>query len=439
MAKNIIRLLALLLSLAVMVAALVGCGLGQKSNVIDPVIEYKGEGIPTSFYSLMLSRMKGTLARNKYDVKSDSFWAKTVDGTDMTYEEYFNSMILDECRIYLCVLAFFEEEGLTLPESVIDAIDEEIEYYVSLGYVGGGSVEKLDEILAPYGVDSESLREAYEIEAKYSYLLAYLYGTDGSLIADNVKDDFYRNNYYRFKQIILPNYYYEFEIDDFGDEIYFDEESGRPLYDSENGSVMYDADGSRIKNEYGDVIYFDSLGNILYDKENGKRSVVLDENGEAMPIFFTDRELEARAELAQSIAESLEVGDFDTFEALMSQYNVNYGEAESYPDGYYLSRLEESGYEGYMVEMLASLEEMEVGECCYLESEYGQHIIMKYELDSGKYADGNYSEWFGAFTESLISALFSNKCQSVQDKITVNEENIANAKSIKELGINFDY
>ena len=437
--RSLIATLSCLLALILLLGTVCSCKFAAREKVESPVLEYGEQGIPLSFYSLLLSRMKGSLAVNRYDVKSESFWSSKVEGTEQTHEEYFNASILESCKNYLCALVLFEAEGLSLPESVTAAIDEEIEYYISLGYIGGGDEEKFNSIIEPYGVDAESLKEAYEIEAKYEYLLAYLYGSDASLIGDVVKEEFYRENYYRFKQIILPNFYYEYEKDEQGNEIYFDEESGKRLYDEENGSPIYDENGNRLKDENGDTIYFDATGKILYDKENGKRSVILDENGEALQYLYSESGIAEREKLAGEIIDSLDEGDHDLFEQKMKEYNVDFGDGESYGDGYYLSAIESALYEDYMLEMLDALEEMEVGEYRLIKSDYGYHVIMKYELDEGKYADGEYAEWFTSFNDALINEMFLEKCRSIASDITVNEENMAKAKSIKELGINYDY
>ena len=436
--KTGVRTLVALLLAAAMLMALCACNTGSK-NAPDALLEYKGESIPASFYSLLLSRMKGSLSVSGYDVRSAEFWSETVEGTTLTYEEYFNASVLESCKNYLCALVLFGEAGLTLPASVKAEIEEEIEFYISLGYIGGGDVEKFNALIEKYGVDADSLKVAYEIEAKYSYLLSYLYGSDASLVRATVKEEFYEDNYYRFKQILLPNFYYLYETDEFGGEIYFDEESGRRLYDDENGSVRYDENGSRIKDKNGDTIYFDDEGNILYDKVNGKRSVILDENGEAKQYAYTDAEIAERGEQAREILALLASCDEATFEAKMAEYNVSYGESESYPDGYYLSRVESAGYSDYMLEMLEALEAADVGDTLLVESEYGYHVIMKYALDEGKYADGNYAEWFAAFNDSLISELFAEKCAPIKANITVNEENVKSAESIRTIGANTDY
>ncbi len=433
------RAAALVLALVMLLGAVCACAPKNKNAVDTPVLECGESGIPLCFYELLLSRMKGSLASNRYDVRSDEFWSERVEGSEQTFEEYFNARVLESCKQYLCALAIFEEEGLTLPEYVTAGIAEEIEFYISLGYLGGGDEEKFNALISAYGVDCESLKLCYEIEAKYSYLLSYLYGADASLIADVVKEEFYEENYYRFKQILLPNFYYKYEIDEYGNEIYFDTETRERLYDEENGSPIYDENGNRLKDGDGNTIYFDGDGNVLYDKVNGVRSVLLDGEGEAQQFFYTEDEIAERAELARQINESLKGADAELFEATMSEINVDYGGGESYPDGYYLSDIESALYNEYMIEMLDALKDMEVGETALIESEYGYHIIMRYSLDEGKYSDGLYGEWFDAFNDALISELFAEKCKSVADNITVNEENLKGARSIKEIGVNTDY
>jgi len=64
---------------------------------------------------------------------------------------------------------------------------------------------------------------------------------------------------------------------------------------------------------------------------------------------------------------------------------------------------------------------------------------MRYELDAGKYENSEYAEWFSEFNDSLIDKLFYDKCAKYFDKIELDEENIGKARSIKNVGVNFDY
>ena len=431
-----IRFLALLAALCLCFTCLVSCKDEEKTEVKDPILEAEDNAIPLSYYELLLSRIKGNLARNKFEVNSPDFWAEQIEGGDVSREDYFNDYALDVCQSYLAAEMMFDEEKLKLSDEAVASIEEEIAFFIE--YDGFGETEKFNALMAKYGFDSESLKDAYILEAKYETLLYYLYG-GGSLIGDTVKEQYYQENYYRFKQILVSNFYYEYERDSQGNIIYFNTENGQPLYDSENGIFIYDENGNRVRDKYGNTVYYDSEGIILYDKANGLPSVVLDENGEGIMHYYSEEEMAERKTAAEEIVNTVNKGNYSAFEAKMPDWTIVEGSEESYPDGYYLSELESGGYEDYLVDILDALESMEPGEMAVVESEYGYHVIMKYDLDSGKYSDSAYSEWFESFTDSLINKLFADRCEKYFDKMTVNEENLAKARSITKIGTNYDY
>ena len=62
--KISIKILCCLLCLVMLGGVLSSCA----NRVKSPVLEYDGYGISLEMYEFLLSRMRGTLARNKYDV-----------------------------------------------------------------------------------------------------------------------------------------------------------------------------------------------------------------------------------------------------------------------------------------------------------------------------------------------------------------------------------
>ena len=155
---------------ALVIAAIMLCIFTVSCGGSGALLKYGDNEISLSFYELMLSRMKGELARKKLDVESDSeFWSYT-DASGKTREEYYGELVLDRCKNYLAALELFETEGLTLTDAELAAIDEEIAFYIE--YDGQGSRNKLDAILSKYGTDTDGLREIYVIEAKYKKLMA---------------------------------------------------------------------------------------------------------------------------------------------------------------------------------------------------------------------------------------------------------------------------
>ncbi len=429
----IIKALCLILTLLLLSSLLIACS----DKVKDPILLHGEVGISLEIYEFMLSRMKGALARNQYDVGATSdFWTEEREVDGLTNEEHYNKAVLENCKKYLAALAMFEEEGMALSDAELEAIDEEISFYVD--YDGKGSEEKLDLILSKYCTDTEGLRKIYELEAKYNAVMEMLYGKDGAQIGGTVKDEYYKQNYYRFKQILISNFYYEYIVDANGDMIYFDSESGKPLYDS-NGSYDHDENGDRLLDSYGVAIRFDNEGNILYDKVNGRPAPTTDEDLKAIEHKYSEEEMAERVESIDAILSVAEGGNFSAFEAEMPKWQVYAGAGEAFPDGYYLSDIESGMYDSSMLDILSELKEMEIGEVRVVESESGYHIIMKYELDAGKYSDSGYSSFFSEFDKSLTDKLFLDRCKKYYDGMVLDEDILGKAKSIKSVGTNYDY
>ena len=400
--SKLLKIAATVLAIATLLS-LASCAQGTESDT-TPIYECGDEKLPLFFYEFMLSRAKGTLARNKYDVKDPEFWTTVIEGDGRTYEEFYNDIVLDSCKNYFAAALIFDAEGLTLSESALADIDEEVAYYID--YDGDGDESEFNAIIDDFGIDAKALRECYIIEAKYNYVVSYLYG-GGELIGDAVKDEYYKANYHRFKQILLRNYYYEYEYDSQGNLMYFDDDSGKPIYDTKNGTVKYDDGGMRIRDSFGEIIYYDKDGKIIYDTVKGKPAAKLDGDGNAIKYEYTEEQLAERLALAQSISDSIAKGDVDSFEAKLKEINADELIFEAYPDGYYLSRTESNSYVGYsyIIEILDALEDMEVGEIDCIESEFGYHVIMKYQLDSGRYNDGEYADWFNDFTDNILAVI----------------------------------
>ncbi len=440
-----LSVVAVLLVVAIIVGVFAIIAHINKSPV---VLECEGQRIDTAFYEFMLSRVKGDLYNSGYDVDSESFWNTKIEGSDMTYEEYYSQRVLDDCKTYLAALVLFDQlvadgdiEGL--PQAYYDEIDEQIQLYIDLGYIGDGSKEKLDGMLSEYGVDSDTLREIYIAEAKVQYVREYIYGgSDASKIADGVKEDHYKENYYRFKHILIGNFYYEYVRDEFGNVIYFNGEDGPALYDLENGIKRDDdGDGMYNKDSNGETIAYDKeTGEYLYDKENGMTRFVTDDKGAIKKFYYTKDEMVARLQMANQLC-NIEKKDFAEFEkkGADSSVNTDYSKTFEISNGIYMSDLEKSTYSGYMLEMLNTVKAMKVGDIAMVEGEDGYHVIMKYDLDLGAYAENNSQKWFQNFNSSLIDKMFFDKCQGLFDDIEVNSQNIKDAKSIKDIGVNTDY
>ena len=421
MKKILLRAFTLLLVLC-LVLGIAACGNRGKT-----LLSLKKDGISVTFsvneYQLMLSLQKGDMAytiRQYYgDYNSEDFWGTVVDSDGTTYNDYYNRAILEKAANYLSAMALFDEMGLKLPDSYVEEVDAAMAEFVD--YDGEGSKSAFNRILSPYGMNYNKLREYKIMTAKVSYLEDYLYGAGGDKIGKAVKDEYYEANYVAFKQILLANYYYVYETDANGDVIYFDTGTSKDvLYDKVNGTPKTD--------DKGHTVYYREDGSIAYDTVNGKPSPVFNEDGTEKIAKYTGEQLEALvakkdAVLAQ--VKGVDAGQFETIRKANSD-DVSGGL-------YYLSTAVTyagagEGY-AYMDTIAKKLAEMQVGETALVETDFGYHVIMKYELEKGAYEATESENWFKDenyylydFTTNLKNQLFLDKLAPYKSRVTVNAD-----------------
>ncbi len=433
MKKRIHRVLALLLALLTLALAALSCSAGKK------VMELGGQSMSLNMYEFFLSRQKGILSTTYYygsQAKNDDFWNTTISQDGTTNNEFWTSHILQSMKAYLAALYLFEEEyKLKLPAAATKEIDDRIAEL--LDYDADGSRSAFNALLSQFGINQKMLREIYIIEAKINYLQEYLYGANLSKVSAEVKEEYYQENYVRFKQVFLANYKYVYRTDDDGNVIYYDPDSEDDviLYDSSTGIRKFE-DGRALVDKNGKVIYYHEDGSVAYDEKNGKPAIVYDENGNFMTTPYSAEELREIYKNAEEIVEFTPEGDTLAFEALIEEY----GEDESlvdYPNGYYFQTGSKYSYD-YINDIVASLSEMRVGQINIVESDYGYHVIMKYKLDPGGYADTGNAEWFEDFNTSVAQWLFAKKCEEYIDRIVVDQQ-LAGSIAIIDVAPNYNY
>ena len=436
MKKFALKALTVILALTLAVSCFAGCSSKGKT-----LMELDGETLSVNMLQLFLSRMKGTLCSAYYygeEALEDSFWDTFISADGTTYNDHFTARVLENAKTYLAALYAFEKEGLELPQSYIDEIDEELERLIEED--AEGSKTTFNSILAQYGVNYKMLREAYIIEAKISYLSDYLFGTDGSKISAALTEEYYQENYGRFKQVFIYTYELVYETDEYGNAVYYDAaDSSRIAYDK-IASVKTDGEGNTVKDKNGDVVYVDGDGKTAYDKKNGKRNPILGEDGYPKTREYTEEELIAASDYAQQILEVCEEDNFTLFDKLVKNYSEDEGMTK-YANGYYIT--EDSDYDSK--EVVEAVFDMEVGEIRRVNSDYGIHIVMKYELDEGAYADTDNSDFFIStdsgeyvFMSDMKNDLLAEYLQKYVDMIEIDEEALAGV-DIKSVGANFYY
>ncbi|MBO5758344.1 MAG: hypothetical protein J6S28_11675 [Clostridia bacterium] len=438
MKRFTVKILLLLLTLVLCLPLLAGCS-GKNGKTL---LEIEGVKLSVNTYELLLSRMKGALARSEgLAIDKEGFWTNIVDSDNTTYEQYLRESILENAKTYAIGVYLHDKVyGLTLPKETLNAIDAELAEYVD--YDGDGSKTAFNQVLSEFGVNYDILRATYVMEAKIDALKVHLYGKDADKIADNVKDEYCRENYVRFKQVFLASYYYVCETDANGDDIYYTENSlGNKIvcYDKENGKTKTDKDGNVVKDKDGYEVYFTEDGKIAYDKKNGNTAFVFDKDGQPIVGDYSKEELAEIKKEANTILDKIPAGEYDAFEIFMEQRGED-EDAQTYENGYYLYN-DPANYASYpyLESIVEALGDMEVGETALVESDYGYHVVMKYPVDKGAYADKDNKDWFEGFTAGLIEDMFMKLCKEHMDKVTVDEDILATVPPMKEIGKNYYY
>lgn len=431
------RMLVLMLICALCLPLLAGCS-GQHGKTL---MSLENTTLSVNTYQLLLSRMKGTLARYQYDVDSESFWNTVVDMEHSTYDEYFRTTILENAKNYV-IGAYLHDEvyGLKLSQQAIDTIDAELAEFVE--YDGDGSKAAFNQILAEYGVNYDILRDTYIMEAKIDALKLHLYGQNASKIGENVKEQYYQENFVRFKQVFLASYYYICEKDENGDDIYYTENSlGNQVvcYDRENGKTKTDDKGNVIKDKDGYEVYFTEDGKIAYDKKNGTTAYVMNKDGQPETGEYTKEQLAEIKKEAKDILEQIGKGEYEAFEVMMEKRGED-NDAQSYENGYFLSN-DSANYASYpyLESIVKELNKLEIGQTALVESDYGYHVIMKYPCPEGAYADEQNKDWFEGFTEGLIDDMFTSLCATYADRVQVDQAVLDTVPSMYHIGKNYYY
>ena len=143
--------------------------------------------------------------------------------------------------------------------------------------------------------------------------------------------------------------------------------------------------------------------------------------------------------IANTILDKIPAGEYDAFEIFMEQRGED-EDAQTYENGYYLYN-DPANYASYpyLESIVEALGSMEVGEVALVESDYGYHVVMKYPVEKGSYADEDNEDWFEGFEQGLIDDLFTSLCKEYMDKVHVDEDVLATVPAMKKIGKNYYY
>ena len=452
MKKALKRFFALALASIMLMLPLASCSQGGET-----VLTLGDSKISYGVYSLMTSVFKGSLAASVgTSVSKESFWDTVVSADPLkTQEEMYNELVLEMAKETLYKLELFDELGLTLPNTTVQGIDDEINFWID--YDGDGSRNTFNSILGNYGANIDILREYMIMSAKIEYLVQYLYG-GGNKISDAVRQNYLEEKYVALKQIMIPYYAYVYVTDVNGDDVYYTEE-GKVSYDIINGEpIDSDGDGKSNRDSNNDVIYYKQVDGkvvIAYDTENGERKLKLDDNGSPVTREYTSAEKSDAWTRAQSIYAMMDgkESNFHEFESLMLIYDENYSASEEDDPTANLMYLNtEVDYanlygDSTMTDIIDRVSKLKIGGVTVYESKYGMHILMRYNVEEKAWDDETNAGYFVDetgyidFENRLISYLFTKELARTREKygeVTVDKEKLAGI-SIRKIGINYDF
>ncbi len=402
---------AFLLALTLMLLPVFGgCGAHGKT-----LMKAGGETLSVNLFSLYLARMKASLGQAGFDIQSDTFWNSYVSTDNVTAAEYYTDQVFRGLQQVAAAMVLYEESKLTLDKSVLQQIDDDIDTLIE--EVGEGSKTKLNEVLAAYGANITTLRDAYILEAKYEQLKEFLYGKDGNLIAATAKEEYYKATYYRGYQMQLANYYYVVDKDEDGQTVYYtDAACAHIAYDSTAEGVTVSG-----KDAFGDDRYVTAEGLVSYDTENGTPRYHTDENGDPVTASYTEGEMQARLARAQQIAEECR-NDPAKFLAYIEDYSDNSDFNRQFaPNGMYFAAGSYTG-DSIFATFSAELAKLEVGELVVLSASTGYYILMRAPLDSGAWQNEANSRWFGTLTGMTLEYMLQKRVEPYLEKVKIKEK-----------------
>lgn len=422
------KTIAIAIAVLLLLMSLAGC---SKESFGTPCMTLGNEALTVNMFKLYLSRAKGAVAGSVTAAYSDSFWDQIVSEEGMTYNDLYVQLVLDNAKSILSAMYLFDDMGLKLDDATISKVDDNLEELMRNASDGGTKTE-FNAVLAGYGVNYEILREIMLIEQKMEVLKGELYGVNASKVSDLLKEKYYEENYVRFKQVFLYTVKKVAETDKDGNVIYYDTTTKEYIYKiDETTNTKTGEDGKFITDKFGNIVYYNEDGTIAYDSEKGTPEYKTDSDGNTLTRDMTDEELTKCKEYADRILAIAERGD--DFDKLVNLYNEDEGLKE-YTNGYYLT--ESDSYS--ISEVKETVFGMKDGEIKMIKSDYGYHIIKRYELDKGAFDNSVNQAFFKSFNDNLVDYLFFIKMDDYKEKIVV-DENALKGVDMKSVEPNYYY
>ncbi|MCI5512565.1 MAG: peptidylprolyl isomerase [Clostridia bacterium] len=422
------KTIAIAIAVLLLLMSLAGC---SKKSLGTPCMTLENETLTVNMFRFYLSRAKGAVAGSVTAAYNDAFWDQIVSEEGLTYNDLYVKLVLDNAKNIISAMYLFDDMGLKLDDATIAKVDDNLEELMRNASDGGTKTE-FNAVLAGYGVNYEILREIMLIEKKMEVLKDELYGVNASKVSDLLKEKYYEENYVRFKQVFLYTVKKVEETDKDGNVIYYDTTTKEYIYKiDETTKTKTGEDGNVITDKFGNIVYYNEDGTIAYDSEKGKPEYKTDSDGNTLTREMTDEELTKCKEYADRILAIAERGD--DFDKLVDLYNEDEGLKE-FTNGYYLTESDSYSIDDVKEAVFG----MKDGEIKMIKSEYGYHIIKRYELDQGAFNNSVNQAYFENFNDAVVDYLFFIKMDDYKERIVV-DENALKGVDMKSVEPNYYY
>lgn len=334
---------------------------GDSSNVVISAEGTQSADISANMYNYWASTSKANFIHSYTDIKdTDEFWQSEYE-EGKTYAQYLDSLVLEDIKTTAVCLSLYNEMRLSLTDSQREAIDKNINGYLT--EYANGNKNILNNALSAYGANMTILRAVKEAEAKRTLVYDFLFSEGGekALTAEDY-EKYYQDNYYRF-QIIYINNKYEYVLD-------------------EKGNYTTNADGTYVTR----ALSGDSL-----DQKN---------------------------QTIKNVSDKIAAGeDFDLL------YNA-YSEEKAYANGYYFTA-SDSYTNAVFYKLIGDIAAIEIGETVISEYDSGTYIMKRLPLDEGAWNQSINKDFFGSFKAIASNAAFRVFCAERFDKLTIDTETIS--------------
>lgn len=195
--KIINRIITLCIALALVLTALASC-----TSLSGNALVIGDRKISGALYKAVALSLKSQFMEENNLEDTPEIWSKYVDETySTTLEDYLNAMIQSYFIEYALYSKHFDELGLSLSESSVKKIEDDLNTYVNQY----GGMEQLEQSLQKQGFSLDFFKQQYYDDAKKAAVIMYYYGPEGkdTAVTDDDLYAYYSEYYTKVKHVFL--------------------------------------------------------------------------------------------------------------------------------------------------------------------------------------------------------------------------------------------